>query len=50
MSSLVRRIERRILAKINDSDPDNTPFRITKSVKGLTHRQAQRGMKEAPKT
>jgi hypothetical protein len=48
MSSIARRIERRIRAKINDANPDNRRFRITERVKGLTHRQAQRGMKKGP--
>jgi hypothetical protein len=49
MSSLVRRIQRRIAAKINDADPEKERFRICECVKGLTHRQAQRGVTEPPK-
>lgn len=49
MSSYVRRLQRRISAKINDADPERAPYRICKRVKGLTHRQAQRGATEAPK-
>ena len=46
MSSLVRRIQRRIAAKINDADPEKVPYRITKRFKGPTKRQAGRGNKE----
>jgi len=49
MSSLPRRIQRRIAAKINDADPEKEKFRICDRVQGLTHRQAQRGKTEAPK-
>lgn len=48
MSSFVRRMERRILEKVNDSDVERLPFRICKRVKGLTHRQAQRGVRKPP--
>jgi hypothetical protein len=49
MSSLARRIQRRIAAKINDADPEKERYRICERVKGLTHRQAQRGITEPPK-
>ncbi len=47
MSSLTRRIQRRILAKVNDADPERPRFRICERVKGLTPRQAQRGKRTA---
>jgi hypothetical protein len=43
MSSYLRRIERRILAKVNDADPEKPRFRICQRVPKLSHRQAQRG-------
>lgn len=46
MSSLVRRIERRILAKVNDADPEKPRFRICQRVTNLSHRQAQRGKRK----
>jgi hypothetical protein len=48
MSSLARRIERRILAKKNNADAERPRFRICERVKGLTHRQAQRGIRKGP--
>jgi hypothetical protein len=47
MSSLTRRIERRIKARINDANPENELFRICQRVKGLSHRQAQRGIRKS---
>lgn len=43
MSSLIRRIQRRLAAKVNDSDPDRPKYRICQRIVGLSHRQAQRG-------
>jgi hypothetical protein len=49
MSSYLRRIERRILAKKNDNNPENPRFRICERVRNLSHRQAQRGIRKAVK-
>jgi len=48
MSSLVRRIQRRIAEKINNADPERDLYRICQRTLGLTHRQAQRGVRTAP--
>lgn len=48
MSSLVRRIQRRIKAKVNDADPNRPRYRLCERVKHLTHRQAQRGIRKSP--
>jgi len=48
MSSLVRRMQRRIEAKINNADADKPRYRICERVKGLSHRQAQRGVRVSP--
>lgn len=46
MSSLVRRIQRRIKAKINDADPDKPRYRLCQRTK-VSHRRAQKGFRNA---